>query len=214
MKITKGYLGMQREKLSSLMDGEILEPELISTILQDSALKQRWESYHLIRDTLRGDTGDVVHFDIASQVALALEKEPVQMHPQTILESQPTPESRGVAAIWQKIRPWASQITQVGMAACVSLAVIVGVQQYNKDGQPVDAQSEYSVFNTVPVGAGSPVSLNISNDQLFGNEQQNQAVQRNQRINSMLQQYEIERRSTLQNSNTKETAPISNVGAK
>lgn len=86
---------MQREKLSALMDGEVLEPEFISTVSQDSALQQRWESYHLIRDTLRGDTGEVVHFDIASQVALALENEPVQLNPQAIPESQPTPAHWG-----------------------------------------------------------------------------------------------------------------------
>lgn len=202
---------MQREKLSALMDGEVLEPEFISTVSQDSALQQRWESYHLIRDTLRGDTGEVVHFDIASQVALALENEPVQLNPQAIPESQPTPAHWG-APIWAKIRPWASQITQVGMAACVSLAVIVGVQQYNKDGDIV-AQPEYSAFNTVPVGAGAPVSLNVSNEQLFGNEQQMQVEQRNQRINTMLQQYEIERRSMLQNSD-QPMQPVSSAGAK
>lgn len=54
------------------------------------------------------------------------------------------------------------------------------------------------VFNTVPVGAGAPVSLNFSDGQLFGNEQQMQQVeQQNQRVNAMLQQYEIERRSML-----------------
>lgn len=54
------------------------------------------------------------------------------------------------------------------------------------------------VFNTIPVGAGAPVSLNFSDGQLFGNEQQMQQVeQQNQRVNAMLQQYEIERRSML-----------------
>lgn len=72
---------------------------------------------------------------------------------------------------------------------------------------------KYAAFNTVPVGAGAPVSLNVSNEQLFGNEQQMQVEQRNQRINAMLQQYEIERRSMLQNSD-QSMQPVSSAGAK
>lgn len=57
------------------------------------------------------------------------------------------------------------------------------------------------------------MSLNVSNEQLFGNEQQMQVEQRNQRINAMLQQYEIERRSMLQNSD-QSMQPVSSAGAK
>ena len=35
------------------------------------------------------------------------------------------------AFLAKEVRPWASSLTQMGVAACVSLAVIVGVQQYN-----------------------------------------------------------------------------------
>ncbi|MTB68583.1 anti-sigma-E factor RseA [Providencia sp. wls1943] len=188
---------MQREKLSAMMDGEALDLELINTISCDSTLKQRWESYHLVRDTLRNDTGDVIHFDIASKVAAALENEAVRINPQAVVESQPEPESWSGFPFWNKIRPWASQITQIGVAACVSLAVIVGVQQYNQSNS-VDSTVDDPVFNTVPVGRGAPVSLNLSDSQLFGTEQQSQQIeQQNQRINAMLQQYEIERRSML-----------------
>jgi len=45
---------------------------------KDRALQQSWQSYHLIRDTLRGDIGQVMHFDIADRVAAALEKEPAR----------------------------------------------------------------------------------------------------------------------------------------
>ncbi|HBO24927.1 MULTISPECIES: anti-sigma-E factor RseA [unclassified Providencia] len=200
---------MQREKLSAMMDGEALDLELINAITCDSTLKQRWESYHLIRDTLRNDTSDVIHLDIASKVAAALESEAVRINPQVVVESQPEPATWGSFPFWNKIRPWASQITQIGVAACVSLAVIVGVQQYNQSNS-VDSVIDEPVFNTIPVGSGAPVSLNISDSQLFGNEQQIQQVeQQNQRINAMLQQYELERRSTLnqQSNDSKKATP-------
>lgn len=205
---------MQREKLSAMMDGEALDLELVNAISCDSTLKQRWESYHLIRDTLRNDTGDVMHFDIASKVAAALENEAVRINPQVVVESQPEPATWGAFPFWGKIRPWASQITQIGVAACVSLAVIVGVQQYNQSNA-VDSTIDEPMFNTIPVGSGAPVSLNISDNQLFGNEQQLQQVeQQNQRINAMLQQYEIERRSMLNQQYQQSEQPASTAGVK
>ncbi|MGG4664392.1 anti-sigma-E factor RseA [Providencia vermicola] len=205
---------MQREKLSAMMDGEALDLELVNAISCDSTLKQRWESYHLIRDTLRNDTGDVIHFDIASNVAAALENEAVRINPQVVVESQPEPATWGAFPFWGKIRPWASQITQIGVAACVSLAVIVGVQQYNQSSA-VDSTVDEPMFNTIPVGSGAPVSLNISDNQLFGNEQQLQQVeQQNQRINAMLQQYEIERRSMLNQQYQQSEQPASAAGVK
>lgn len=205
---------MQREKLSAMMDGEALDLELVNAISCDSTLKQRWESYHLIRDTLRNDTGDVMHFDIASKVAAALENEAVRINPQVVVESQPEPATWGAFPFWGKIRPWASQITQIGVAACVSLAVIVGVQQYNQSNA-VDSTVDEPMFNTIPVGSGAPVSLNISDNQLFGNEQQLQQVeQQNQRINAMLQQYEIERRSMLNQQYQQSEQPASEAGVK
>ena len=205
---------MQREKLSAMMDGEALDLELVNAISCDSTLKQRWESYHLIRDTLRNDTGDVIHFDIASNVAAALENEAVRINPQVVVESQPVPATWGAFPFWGKIRPWASQITQIGVAACVSLAVIVGVQQYNQSNA-VDSTVDEPMFNTIPVGSGAPVSLNISDNQLFGNEQQLQQVeQQNQRINAMLQQYEIERRSMLNQQYQQSEQPASAAGVK
>lgn len=204
---------MQREKLSSMMDGEALDLELINAIAYDSTLKQRWESYHLIRDTLRNDTGDVIHFDIASKVAAALENEAVRINPQVVVESQPEPATWGKFPFWDKVRPWASQITQIGVAACVSLAVIVGVQQYNQSNA-IDSVVDEPAFNTIPVGSGAPVSLNISDGQLFGNEQQIQQVeQQNQRINAMLQQYEIERRSMLNQQANEKSASSAGVNS-
>lgn len=185
---------MQKEKLSAFMDGEVLDKELMGAISHDHEMKATWERYHLVRDTMRGDVGDVIHFDIASRVALALENEPVRISPEQQQEQQPVPAQWRKHSFLQTLRPWASQLTQIGVAACVSLAVIVGVQQYNGNNSSDELQIDSPVFNTQPImGSGSPVSLNLQNDAL-GKDQQTRLQERNQRLGLMLQQYELDRR--------------------
>ena len=186
---------MQKEQLSALMDGESLDSELLNRLSQDQTLQQSWESYHLIRDTMRGDTSDILHFDISAKVMAAIADEPVRKVAPLIAESQPQPQQWQKMPFWHKVRPWASQLTQMGVAACVSLAVIVGVQHYN--GQPDGAaQPETPVFNTLPMmGKASPVSLGVPSDATASNGSSSQQVQeQRRRINAMLQDYELQRR--------------------
>lgn len=196
---------MQKEQLSALMDGEVLDSELLGSLGKDKSLQQTWQSYHLIRDTLRGDMSAVVHFDIADRVAAALENEPVRLVPQPVTESQPQPGQWRKMPFWNKVRPWASQLTQVGIAACVSLAVLVGVQQYNHPGNGV-SESESPVFNTLPIGGqASQVSFGVPTDSNSSAAQQQ--LQQRKRINAILQDYELQRRLhneqlQLDNSNT------------
>lgn len=152
---------MQKEKLSALMDGETLDSELLNELSHSPEMQETWESYHLIRDTLRGDTGEVLHFDISARVMAAIENEPVHQTTPLIPEAQPAPHQWQKMPFWQKVRPWASQLTQMGVAACVSLAVIVGVQHYNTQSE-TNQQPEAPVFNTLPMmGKASPVSLGV-----------------------------------------------------
>ncbi len=58
-------LGMQKEQLSALMDGETLDSELLNELAHNPEMQKTWESYHLIRDSMRGDTPEVLHFDIS-----------------------------------------------------------------------------------------------------------------------------------------------------
>lgn len=98
-------------------------------------------------------------------------------------------------AILKKMRPWAAQLTQMGVAACVSLAVIVGVQHYNGQSE-TSQQPETPVFNTLPMmGKASPVSLGVPSDATASSGGQQQQVQeQRRRINAMLQDYELQRR--------------------
>ncbi|WP_312239849.1 anti-sigma-E factor RseA [Pantoea sp.] len=186
---------MQKEKLSALMDGETLDNELLSVLSKDANLQKSWESYHLIRDTMRGDVGEFLHFDISARVAAAIEQEPARKTADLIVEAQPTPASWEKMPFWRKMRPWASQLTQIGVAACVSLAVIVGVQHYNQPAGSNEPVSEAPVFNTLPMmGKASPVSLGVPSDAFDTNSANQQVQEQRRRVNAMLQDYELQRR--------------------
>ncbi|MFT4463581.1 MAG: anti-sigma-E factor RseA [Sodalis sp. (in: enterobacteria)] len=198
---------MQNEKLSALMDGESFDSELFNDLSRDVKLQQSWQRYHLIRDVMRGDAGEVLHLDIADRVAAAIAEEPVRIAPQAVKESQPAPETWQKSPFWRRARPFtariaqfgiASHLTQIGVAACVSLAVIVGVQHYNtQQGVGQDSsQPENPVFNTLPMmGQASPVSLGVPSANSAGVDNGNQQVQeQRRRINAILQDYELQRR--------------------
>jgi sigma-E factor negative regulatory protein RseA len=189
---------MQKEQLSALMDGETLDSELLNNISGDERLQETWQSYHLIRDTMRGDTSkDILNIDISAGVMAAIANEPVRRAAPAIEESQPAPHQWQRMPFWKKMRPWASHITQIGVAACVSLAVIVGVQQYNSPEASGDGQPESPAFNTLPMmGKASPVSLGVPSGNEVSNQggQQQQLQEQRRRINAMLQDYELQRR--------------------
>ncbi|SFN11175.1 sigma-E factor negative regulatory protein RseA [Izhakiella capsodis] len=182
---------MQKEKLSAFMDGEALDNEAIAALSGDVTLQRSWRSYHLIRDTLRGDVAEVIHFDISARVAAAIEQEPKRNVTSLIPESQPEPTSWARMPFWYKVRPWAAQITQVGVAACVSLAVIVGVQHYNQPAKDNHSPSDSPVFNTLPMmGQASPVSYGVPQNIGVNGQLQSQ----HRLANALLQDYELQRR--------------------
>ncbi|MCS2168741.1 anti-sigma-E factor RseA [Scandinavium manionii] len=188
---------MQKEKLSALMDGETLDNELLNELTRSSEMQKAWESYHLIRDTMRGETAQTLNFDISARVMAAIENEPVRLATPLIPEAQPAPHQWQNMPFWKKVRPWASSLTQMGVAACVSLAVIVGVQHYNEQSNSPD-QPETPVFNTLPMmGKASPVSLGVPADASASSNAgtgQQQVQEQRRRINAMLQDYELQRR--------------------
>ncbi len=171
-----------------------LDGELLNELAHNPEMQKTWESYHLIRDSMRGDTPEVLHFDISSRVMAAIEEEPVRQPATLIPEAQPAPHQWQKIPFWQKVRPWAAQLTQMGVAACVSLAVIVGVQHYNGQSE-TSQQPETPVFNTLPMmGKASPVSLGVPSEATANNGQQQQVQEQRRRINAMLQDYELQRR--------------------
>ncbi|MGB2078678.1 MAG: RseA family anti-sigma factor [Vibrio sp.] len=204
-----------KEQLSALMDGEAIDLALIKEIEQDEASQAAWLNYHLISDTLRGEAPKSADWDIASRVAVALESEPAhsQFDAKTanddspsiripaaakvaasnvseLKESQPKPETAR-----RHLPAWLSQLTQVGVAACVSLMVIFGVQQYSgADGETANPDADQiPVLQTIPFsGSAEPVSL--TRDSVRAQSEEAKQMEESRRLNALMQDYEMQLR--------------------
>ena len=185
-----------KQQISALMDGELVDQSLITDIENDIEAQQSWSRYHLIGDTLRGDVAqNTSGWDIASQIAMALEAEPVyskqngtlaQVVP--LMESQPNPQKAR-----SKMPAWLSNVTQIGIAACVSLVVVLGVQQYSGGNGAVSESDQLPVLQTIPFsGSAEPVSLTSESVRTQSTEAKE--MEQHRRINALMQDYELQLR--------------------
>ncbi|MBV7297800.1 RseA family anti-sigma factor [Enterovibrio paralichthyis] len=186
----------EKENLSALFDGDEIDPRLLDELESDLSAQQAWKSFAVTRDVMRGDAPQNPSWDIAASVAAALENEPahsVTPAPNVVpmQEAQPTPQTAR-----RSMPVWLQQLTQVGMAAAVSLAVIVGVQQYNggEQSDPALAASQPPVLQTIPLsGSAEPVSL--SRESLKTNTpNEAELMEQRRRVNAMFQDYELQLR--------------------
>ncbi|WP_114766105.1 sigma-E factor negative regulatory protein [Vibrio rhodolitus] len=185
-----------KEKLSALMDGELVDKAFIAELENDQQGLDAWKNYHLIGDVLRGEAPAKPEWNLAESVALALENEPAHTPYNTDkvtniddarIEEQPKPRSAVL-----HLPNWLTQFGQVGIAACVSLAVILGVQQYGEN--PSAEVDQLPVLQTVPfAGSAEPVSLTRESVEPAAKSDLNVQEQR-RRINAMLQDYELQLR--------------------
>ncbi|WP_028022993.1 RseA family anti-sigma factor [Enterovibrio calviensis] len=195
----------EKENLSALFDGNEIDQALIDALENDPSSQEAWKSFAVTRDVMRGDAPQNPSWDIAASVAAALDNEPTygvqtaasqhegaQVAPNVVPlhESQPSPQ-----AARKSLPSWLQQLTQVGMAAAVSLVVIVGVQQYNGgfDANSTFASSQPPVLQTIPLsGSAEPVSL--SRNSVQGNPSEALLMEQRRRVNAMFQDYELQLR--------------------
>ncbi|MCY9827857.1 RseA family anti-sigma factor [Vibrio chagasii] len=186
-----------KEKLSALMDGETIDKALIVDLESDQESMNTWQSYHLIGDVMRGDAPETKNWNIADSVAAALENEPahsampnlhqVNVEPTVApIEEQPKPQQAK-----RQLPAWLQQFGQVAVAACVSLAVVLGVQQYG--GSDPAAPEQLPVLQTIPfAGSAEPVSLTRDSVERPASEANLQ--EQRKRVHAMLEDYELQLR--------------------
>ncbi|MBL4831941.1 MAG: anti-sigma E factor [Aliivibrio sp.] len=188
------------EKLSALVDGEVIDKSLLSALSIDKESSDAWANYHLIGDVIRGEAPASKEWNIAGSVALALESEPShRLHSSVnvveFMESQPIPTQAR-----RSLPTWVTQLGQIALTACVSLAVIVGVQQYNGVDSSGSAMEQLPVLNTIPFsGSVEPVSL-TRDSMRHSSKNEAQLMEQRRRVNAMLQDYELQLRLNAQNS--------------
>ncbi|ELE2040157.1 sigma-E factor negative regulatory protein [Vibrio vulnificus] len=185
-----------KEKLSALMDGEIVDKALIKEIAQDDDVLASWRNYHLIGDVMRGEAPQQPEWNIAESVALALENEPAHsVHQQKVIElTQMPPESQPLPQQARRQLPaWLSQFGQVAVAACVSLAVILGVQQYGGSDPAAPQADQLPVLQTIPfAGSAEPVSL--TRESVEKSMSESSIQEQRKRVHAMLRDYELQLR--------------------
>lgn len=184
---------MHKENVSALMDGELLDDAILGHLVQDKSLQQTWERYHLVRDVMRDDTGNTLHFDISVRVMAAIEKESMNNVAPLIVESQPHSRQWWQIPWWNKLYSGIEQLGQVAVAACVALTIIIIAQHYySHSGNP--AGLETPAFNTLPImGQANPVSLGVPSAGVSDSSQQ-KIQEQQRRVNALLQDYELQRR--------------------
>lgn len=197
-----------KQKLSALMDGEMIDKALITELESDQESMDTWQNYHLIGDAMRGEAPESTDWNIAGSVAAALENEPAhsavsnlhhlkaeqaEVNSSPKLEEQPKPREAK-----RQLPAWLSQFGQVAMAACVSLAVILGVQQYG--GGPTDSQvDQLPVLQTIPFsGSAEPVSL--TRESVKKPMSESNIQEQRKRVHALLQDYELQLRLNSDNS--------------
>ncbi|UIP28412.1 sigma-E factor negative regulatory protein [Photobacterium sp. TLY01] len=194
-----------KEKISALLDGEDVDQSIINQLLVDDHAKQSWQAYQLMSDVMHGEAPGHPKWDIAGKVAMALENEPAHS-----LADAGSVVAANVVSLPQVEQPkphqarrtlpaWLTQFGQVALAACVSLAVIVGVQQYNggeEAGFASDANTQVPVLQTIPfAGTAEPVSLTRDSVRTrTESPSEAQLMEQRRRINAMLQDYELQLR--------------------
>ncbi|MGV6988235.1 sigma-E factor negative regulatory protein [Testudinibacter sp. P80/BLE/0925] len=179
---------MQKELLSAYLDGEYQNDHLLDTLCQDEELQQAWNRYHLVRSVVRQETSVFLDADFTAKMASLIEAEPTL---QAAL--QPVSPQAAALPLMQKLKNWLSPFTQVAVAASVCLVAVFGVQSYLQSESGV-VIAENPVLQTLPfTDSIQQVSYNAPSQEV---PTQAQMEQQSKRINMMLQNYELQRRTS------------------
>ncbi|MGQ8820556.1 sigma-E factor negative regulatory protein [Bibersteinia trehalosi] len=193
----------QRETLSAYMDGHDVNGEFTDTLCASSELQQKWADYHAIRSIMRGEE-QLLGADFSAKMAALIEKEEIETAVAGDLNAT-TEKPRGLLL---QLKRWSTPLMQAGIAASVCFAAVVGVNLMNAESEV--AQVEQPVLQTLPFSNSvQPVSYNSPASEQPTVEQI-EAQQR--RVNALLQNHELQRRTHLNNDNSKEqTAEVDKV---
>ena len=164
---------MQKELLSAYMDGEEVSAELTEQLCQDKDSQESWAAYHTVRAVMRKESPVLLGADFTAKMADLIELEEVDSLP-----------------FVQKLKAFFAPMTQIAVAAGVCLVAVVGVQSFNAKSTSVTPENP--VLQTLPFNSSvQEVSYNAPTKDVATSEQ---VEQKNRRIGTMLQNYELQRR--------------------
>ncbi|MFZ7171774.1 sigma-E factor negative regulatory protein [Avibacterium avium] len=179
---------MQKEQLSAYIDGEQISEAMTEKLCQDADLQKSWANFHTIRAVMRQESEVLLGADFTAKMADLIEQEEIVMAQPMV--SQPMPEETAQSPFMQKLKAWFMPMTQFAVAAGVCLVAVVGVQSFmahnGKENQDAPVLQTLPFNNSV-----QEVSYNAPTQSVITPEQ---IEQKNKRIDSMLQSYELQKR--------------------
>lgn len=139
---------MQKEALSSFMDGELIKDDVLLTSLSsDRELLTCWHRYHIARDAIHSRLHKKAFaIDVSEAVSLAISD--IDLTRQYRLKSLNAIVDKKFL-LYSRAKRFFGRVAQAGFAACVTLSVIVGVQYYTNR---TVSDTEIPLLNTMPIG--------------------------------------------------------------
>lgn len=181
-----------KEQISALVDGEIQDKVLLEQLGNEQELADAFGRYHLYGDVLRNELPSHLQLDLSERIAEALADEPAMVAapatPSLNEGFKAAEQDNVVRPRFGRVSPLLRYVGQFAVAASVSAALIVGVQQYSQN----DLQSP--VLNTIPLNGGAaPVSLNY---QMESRQPVNEQalLEQQRRIHELLMDHELQQR--------------------
>ncbi|MFZ7230115.1 sigma-E factor negative regulatory protein [Avibacterium avium] len=179
---------MQKEQLSAYIDGEQISEAMTEKLCQDTDLQKSWANFHTIRAVMRQESEVLLGADFTAKMADLIEQEEIVVAQPMV--SQPMPEETAQSPFMQKLKAWFMPMTQFAVAAGVCLVAVMGVQSFmahnGKENQDAPVLQTLPFNNSV-----QEVSYNAPTQSVITPEQ---IEQKNKRIDSMLQSYELQKR--------------------
>ncbi|MCW9715629.1 sigma-E factor negative regulatory protein [Avibacterium gallinarum] len=179
---------MQKEQLSAYIDGEQISEAMTEKLCQDADLQKSWANFHTIRAVMRQESEVLLGADFTAKMADLIEQEEIVVAQPMV--SQPMPEETAQSPFMQKLKAWFMPMTQFAVAAGVCLVAVMGVQSFmahnGKENQDAPVLQTLPFNNSV-----QEVSYNAPTQSVITPEQ---IEQKNKRIDSMLQSYELQKR--------------------
>jgi len=209
------HIVSDKERLSAIVDNSGSELFLLD---QHAKLEETWKNYYLIGDVIRGEKITIVDTSLADSVMASLENEVTysqemltknednlvplfrgdKIKPDSLRE-----ENRGkkvhtsLSAPVMPKTPWFRQLSQIGVAASVAIAVVFGVRYFNVDQtQNLASSQQPRILNTIPLsGNVEPVSFTRDNLQNRSSVSKEAIDHKEiQKVNALLQDYELQLR--------------------
>lgn len=169
-----------RENLSAYIDGYDVESNVVEQLTHSRELATKWRNYHLIRDVMRKEAV-LLDQSFSEKMANLIENEPVIIRK----------EAEKPKGVLLKLKRWSLPLMQAGIAASVCLMAVLGVNMFSQDNQIAQTE-QLPVLQTLPFSnAIQQVSYNSPN---VNQPTPEQLEYQQQRINALLQNYELQRR--------------------